>query len=87
MMHMMRWSRLDVFNVTHNCVRHMMLAGRTHYNVLVCIMDYCMTTPERGLLLKPHGNWHGISTNYEFEVMVKMDSYYAKCPVMRRSIT
>ena len=40
-----------------------MLAGRTHYNIMVCIMDYYMATPERGLVLKPHGDWDGISKN------------------------
>ena len=64
MMHMMRWSRLDIYNATCNCTRHKMLAGRTHYDAIVCIMDYCVTTPERGLLLKPHGDWNGISIDY-----------------------
>ena len=27
MMHMMRWSRMDIYNVTQDCTRHMMLAG------------------------------------------------------------
>ena len=45
MIHMMRWSRLDIYNVTHNCTKHMMLAGRTHYNAMVHIMDYCVNTP------------------------------------------
>ena len=86
MMHMMRWSRLDKCNRTCNCMRHMMLASRTHYDTMVCIMDYCVTTPERGLVLKPCGDWDGISMDYEFEVTVKMDSDYAKCPDTKRSI-
>ena len=49
-------------------------------------MDYCVTTPERVLVLKPHGDWDRICMDYEFEVMVKMDSDYAKCPDTRRSI-
>ena len=68
---MMRWSRLDIYNTTHNCARHMMLAGRTHYDAMVFVMDYCMTNPERGLVLKPHDDWDGISMDNEFEVMVK----------------
>ena len=65
----------------------MMLADRLHYNAMVCITDYCATTPERGLVLKPHGNWDRISMDYKFEVTVKTDSNYAKCPDTRRSIT
>ena len=56
MIHMMRWSRLDKYNMTHYCARLMMLAGRTYYDAMVCIMDYYMTTPERGLVLKLHGD-------------------------------
>ena len=65
----------------------MTLEGRTHYNAIICIMDYSMTSPARGLVLKPHGNWDRINTDYEFEVTVKTYSDYAKCPDMRRSIT
>ena len=86
-MHMMRWSRPDIFNATQDCTRHIMLAGGTHYDAMVCIMDYCVTTPERGLVLKPHVNWDGISTDYKFEVTVRTDSNYAKCPEMGKSIT
>ena len=85
-MHMMRWSRLDIYNTTQDCTRYMMLADRTHNDAMVCIIDYCITTPERGLVLKTHDNWDGISTDYEFEVRVKTDSVYAKCPDTRRNI-
>ena len=67
----MRWYRIDIYNVTCNCTIHMILAGRTHYNAMLCIIDYCMTTPERGLVLKQHCYWDGISTDYKFEVTVK----------------
>ena len=69
MMHVMRWSRPDTYNMTQDCTRHMMLAGRTHYNAMVCIMDYCMTTPERGLVLKPHGNWDGIDNTANLKLL------------------
>ena len=84
---MMRWSSQDLYNKTQDCTRHMMLAGRTHYNAMVCIMDYYMTTPERGFIPKPHGNWDGISPYYKFEVLIKTDSDHSKFPGMKRSIT
>ena len=49
MMHMMRWSRPHIYHATCNCTRHMTLVGRTHYDAMILIMDYCITTPERGL--------------------------------------
>ena len=45
-MHMMRWSRLDIYNATHDGARYIMLAGKTHYDDMICIMEYCLTTPE-----------------------------------------
>ena len=58
---MMRWSRPDIYNATHDCTRHKTLAVRTHYDGMVHTMGNCMTTPERGLVLKPYGDWDGIS--------------------------
>ena len=48
LMHMMRWLRPNIYNVTHNYARHMTLAGKIHYNAMICAMDYCVTTVERG---------------------------------------
>ena len=55
----------------------MVLTGRTHYDAMICIMDYCVTTPEGRLVLKPHNEWDRISMIYKFEVMAKRDSDYA----------
>ena len=65
----------------------MMLEGKTHYDAIVHGIDYCMITPERGLVLKPQGNWEGISMDYKFEVRIRTDSDCAKCSDMRKSIT
>ena len=46
-----------------------------------------MTTPERGLVLKLHSDWDRINIDYKFQVTVKTDSNYAKCPDIRRSIS
>ena len=70
---MMRWSRLDIYNATHTCVRHMTLAGKTNYDAIIHVMNYCATTLERRLGFRPYGDQDGITTYYEFEVMVKTD--------------
>ena len=51
------------------------------------IMNYFVTTPEREVVLKPHGDWEGISKGCQFELTVKMDSDYAKCLDTKRSMT
>ena len=40
LMHRMKWSWPDIYNATKNCARHMMLAGRTHYDAMVPVMNY-----------------------------------------------
>ena len=75
MMLMMRWSRLNIYNANLESAKHMTLAGRIHYDAMVCTVDYCMTSPERRLVLKLHSNWDEISKDYKFKVTVKMDSY------------
>ena len=71
MMHMMRWSRTDKYNATCTCERHMVHAGKTHYNAMICIMNCCVTTPKTGLVFKPFHEWDGIYTDYKFKVMLK----------------
>ena len=44
---------------------------REDYDAMICTTDYSVTTPARGLVLKPHGHWDGISTYYKLEVTVK----------------
>ena len=77
----------DTYNATQVCARPMMLSGKTHYNAMICIMDYCVTTPERGSVLKPYGDRDGISTDYKIKVMVRTNSDYAKYLDTRRSMT
>ena len=64
MMHMMRWSRSGIYNETCTCATHMKLAKKTHYNAMIHIMDYCVTTPEGRLVLKPFGEWKRMNTDY-----------------------
>ena len=35
-MHVMRWSKPDIYNASCNCARHMKLAEKTWYNGLLC---------------------------------------------------
>ena len=49
-------------------------------------MSYIVQTPNRGLLLKPKGKWDG-NPDYEFEILGRSDSNYAKDPENRRSVS
>ena len=60
---MMRLSRMDTYNVTFDCARHMKLAGKTCYDAMVHIVDDCLTTPESELVIKPFGERDRIDTD------------------------
>ena len=62
-MHVMRQSRPDIYNATHDYARHMIPAEKTHYDFMMHVMDYIKTTPEGGLVLKPFGLWDGIDAD------------------------
>ena len=50
-------------------------------------MEYCCSTPKRGWKLKPKREWDGKGRAFEFEVYGLADPDYAKCPVLRRSVS
>ena len=76
-----------MYNSVRDCARHMKIDREDHYEAMIRLMDYCVSTPERGLLLAPKGNWDGRDASYEFEISVSADSGYAKDLDSRRSIT
>ena len=50
------------------------------------VMKYCVDTPNRGLTLKPEGEWDGWIA-YLFTVSGRSDLDYAKYQVTRKSIS
>mmetsp|Transcript_20158 Transcript_20158/g.42535 ORF Transcript_20158/g.42535 Transcript_20158/m.42535 type:complete len:178 (+) Transcript_20158:1903-2436(+) len=87
MMHMMRWTRPDIYNAVRDCARHMQGTTEDHYQAMLRVMDYVIATPERGLFLAPKGEWDGKNLDFEFEISGKSDSDYAKCKDSSKSIT
>eukprot|EP00957_Ditylum_brightwellii_P123080 9384271-Ditylum_brightwellii.AAC.1 len=51
------------------------------------VMEHCRATPKRGWRLKPTRAWDGKDKSFEFYIKGMADSDYAKCPVMRRSVS
>ena len=49
-------------------------------------MKYVVSTPERGLLLKPNAKWDG-SPEFEFEILGQSDSDFAKDQTTRKSVS
>jgi len=54
LLHMVRWSRLEVYNAVHNLSRHMKASISVHVKAMHQVMKYCVSTPNRGWKLKPN---------------------------------
>jgi hypothetical protein len=87
LLHMMRWSRPEIWNSVRETSRRMQLPNKDHYKAMIRIMKYCRDTPKRGWTLKPDRNWDGKNKNFLFIIKGKSDSNYATCKETRRSVS
>ena len=53
-------------------------ATEVHIKALYCLMDYCVATSKRGLILKPQGEWDGLDRDYKFKVNGVSDTEFFK---------
>ena len=86
LLHMMRWSRPEILNPVRELSRFMKVASKAHMQALLRLLKYCVSTENRGLLLRPTRVWDG-RTDFEFLVGGKSDAAYATDVSNRRSIT
>ena len=86
LLHMMRWSRPEILNPVRELSRFMKVASKAHMQALLRLLKYCVSTANRGLLLKPARVWDG-NPNFEFEISGLSDAAYATDTTNRRSIT
>jgi hypothetical protein len=71
MLHLMRWSRPDIWNSTREASIRMQKANNAHE------MMYCTDTRDQGWKLKLTRKWNGKDKNFEFILIAKSDSNYA----------
>ena len=87
LLHMMRWSRPEIWNAVRETSRRMSKAAPDHMKAVLRIMKYCVDTKDKGWILKPSRTWDGKDKNFEFVIRGKADSNFATCKETRRSIT
>jgi hypothetical protein len=87
LLHMMRWSRPEIYNAVRELSRFMTIgASSIHMKAMERVMNYCLTTRNRGLLIEPTQEWDG-SPEFEVLILGRSDSDYAKDPETRKSIS
>jgi len=87
LLHLMRWSRPEIYNAVRELSRFMTIgASKIHMKAMERVMNYCLTTRNRGLLIEPTQEWDG-SPEFEVLILGRSDSDYAKDPETRKSIS
>ncbi len=74
--HLTKWSRPDMKDALRELTRFIMRTLGAHKVALKRAMEYCVSTPERGWLLKPSGTWNGRDKGYMFKIHGYSDSDY-----------
>eukprot|EP00957_Ditylum_brightwellii_P147724 11249541-Ditylum_brightwellii.AAC.1 len=83
---MMRWSHPDVLNSLRELSRFMSRNGAVpaHTMAMHRVMHFCVSTPERGWILRPEIKWDD-DPEFKFTTSGRSDSIYATDPEIRRS--
>ena len=87
LLHMMRWSRPDIYNAVRDLSRHAQKCSVAHIKAMQRVMKYCVESKEIGWTLKPERKWDGKDKSFQFVISGKSDSDYACCTTTRRSVT
>jgi hypothetical protein len=87
LLHVMRWSRPDILNSVREVSQFMGTgANQAHYLSLNWILEYCIGTPNRGLVLAPSGEWDGKDKSFKFIISGRCDAEHGKCQETRKSV-
>jgi len=87
LLHMMRWSRREIYNSVRELSRSMKGDSFLHVKALYRVMAYVCSTPKRGYFLNPKDKWDGNPNSYKFRISGEADAYFAKDPLTRRSVS
>jgi hypothetical protein len=81
LIHLTKYSRPEIYNATRDLSRQGSKPVPAHVKAMKKVMKYCLTTRDRGLLLKPNKRWDGKDKTFKFVIHGESDSDYAKCTV------
>ena len=87
LMYLAKHSRPDINNAVRDLARHSHAPNQGHWNAMCYCIRYVRATPERGLVLRPSGEWDGKDRSFQFVIRGRSDSNYATDPETRKSVT
>jgi Reverse transcriptase (RNA-dependent DNA polymerase) len=80
------WSRPDILNAVREVSRYLQAPTHEHYKAMIRIMDYCVSTADRGRKVSPAQRWDG-TKEAVFVVSGTADAAYNQCPDSRKSVS
>jgi hypothetical protein len=80
------WSRPDILNAVREVSRYLQAPTLEHYDAMLRIMDYCLSTASRGRKIAPVDRWDG-TKEFEFVVSGASDAAYNQCPDTRKCVS
>jgi hypothetical protein len=84
---MMRWSRPETYNAVRELSRFMTIGtSDAHMKAMKQVMEYCVETKDRGLVLKLNLKWNG-EPYFKLAIRGISDSDFAKDPETRESVS
>ena len=66
LLHMMRWSRPDMYNLVRDLSRHMSVTADAQVVAMYRVMACCVATPHQGWKLKPRRELNRVDKTIEF---------------------
>jgi len=87
LLYLAKWTRPDISNIVRELSRFVTKAQRAHVVALDRVMEYCLNTKDRGMVIKPEGNWNSKKDGIRMKVEGYSDSDYAKDLDGRRSVS
>ena len=85
LLYLAKWSRPEIKNRARELSRFVSGATMHHLDSMHKAMKHCVSTPKRGLLIKPSRHWDG-NPDFEHVVHGTSDSDCSKDPDARRSV-
>jgi len=87
LLHMCRFTKPAIQNAVRDLSRRVKGATLDHVHAMHRIMNYCVTTKDKGWVLRPNRTWDGKDKSFAFMLDGKRDSDCAVCQETRQSVT
>ena len=73
MIHVMQWSRPEICHAVRDLAKMMGRGSNEAIKAMPIVMEHCVGTPNRGVTLRPEGNWDS-TKDHKFTISGRSNS-------------